>query len=346
MDYSHFTCEDFVLDPYFRRWVGGELPPEDTFWETFRQGHPEKEEEIRQARFLVAGLGMEDAPLSDEDILARTETLQNRITPVRSLRWWIAAAASVAVLAVGGLGWYTYREPIRQTIGLTPAGQQEECNTSSARRNITLPDGSVVTLEPGSRICYSRDFARRNVQLDGEAFFNVVRMPERPFQVYTGQVTTRVLGTSFSVRSASGDVVVKVVTGKVSVAAPEAAGEHIVLLPNQMGVYRKATERLSKTLVEQPLLLHTSPDVSFHFQDTPVSEVFTRLQQSYGVPILYDSEALARCTVTAPLGNESLYEKLDLICRVLRASYEVVDAQIVITSRGCAATSPSSDVIP
>lgn len=346
MDYSHFACEDFVLDAYFRRWANGELPEEDRFWETYFLENPAQKETIRQAADIVRSLRMEDAPLSDEEIFARTEALQQRLTPVRNLRRRVvAAAASVALVAVAGWGWYAYREPIRVTISRATSGQAEECHTSSARHNVTLPDGSVVTLEPGSRLCYLRNFEKREVQLDGEAFFDVVRMPERPFLVCTGKVTTRVLGTSFSVRSASGDVVVKVVTGKVSVTAPEARGEHIVLLPNQMGVYRQATEHLSKTLVEQPRLLHTAPDVSFHFQNTPAPEVFSRLQQSYGVPILYDSEALSRCTVTAPLGNESLYEKLDMICRVLRATYEVVDAQIVISSKGCA-TPPSSDVIP
>ena len=114
----------------------------------------------------------------------------------------------------------------------------------------------------------------------------------------------------------------------------------LILTPNQMAVFDREPERLTKTLIENPQII-TSPAEAvssknaFNFNGTPVDEVFEILGKSYGVMVVYDAELLKNCTVTAPLGNESLYEKLDLICKVIRATYEVVDAQIIITSKGC-----------
>jgi hypothetical protein len=73
----------------------------------------------------------------------------------------------------------------------------------------------------------------------------------------------------------------------------------------------------------------------FEFDDTPVSEVFAVLEKSYSVDIVYDEELMHNCPLTASLTNESLFEKLNIICKAVEARYSLIDGQIVIDSKGC-----------
>ena len=97
---------------------------------------------------------------------------------------------------------------------------------------ITLPDGTTVFMGPKSRLSYPEKFDRgtREVSLEGEAFFDVTKNPEQPFIIHSGDVSTRVLGTSFKVEACSGSLLnVAVVTGKVEVSRQNKENEEKVL---------------------------------------------------------------------------------------------------------------------
>ncbi len=362
MNYSQFSTEDFVLDDYFRKWANQQLPPEDHFWENWLDQHPEKESLVSQAKFVLEALRMKEVLVDDRHIGQRVEkiiALTDPRPPARELRLystiWFKVAASIVVIC--GLGWYWLQdEPSRQeAFGEEVATRMiEKTNDAKFPLLISLLDGSSVTLQPESRLRYPEKFSDeiREVYLEGEALFEVAKNPQKPFLVHANGLTTKVLGTSFSVRSfeEDRDVVVKVFTGKVSVLPTRKRNEKsdhtleqnnaIILTPNQMAVFSRGSKRLTKTLVPEPKLLAPSKpekkiDHPFNFKNTPVAQVFSILEKSYGVAILYDDELLRQCTVTAPLGNEGLYQKLDLICKVIRADYEIVDAQVVISSKGC-----------
>jgi ferric-dicitrate binding protein FerR (iron transport regulator) len=181
------------------------------------------------------------------------------------------------------------------------------------------------------------------VTLSGEAFFQVAHDSRHPFRVLTDRLETTVLGTSFTVRAypEQAEAIVMVRTGRVRVApssAPVAAGTQrpapaaVVLLPNQQVVYSAAAPELRRELVAQPVQLQ--PQL-LTFDERPVAEVLASLQTAYGVPIRYDGAALAGCTVSLAFGQESLFDKLDLLCKTLGASYEREGEQVIFRSRGC-----------
>lgn len=360
MSSPKFTVEELVLDDYFRKWVQGKLPPEDTFWETWVEARPEYRELAAQARFVVEALAMDeevpDAARLRENlnrIITNAEKEEHRHTyPLLSYAWKAAAAI---VLLIGGY-WYFGESPQPAPVAYEAATESiglktiEKINNGEKPLTISLSDGSSITLQPGSRLRYPEEFAvdRREVILSGEAFFDIAGNPARPFLVYANEIVTRVLGTSFSIKAYENDsdVTVKVVTGKVSVLPSKVSGERkgtgvpaegLILTPNQMAVYARSPEKLTRSLVANPGIVKGSQKKSsdYNFEDTPVAQVFQALEEGYGVPIVYNADQLAKCTVTAPLENENLYEKLDMICKVIRAEYQVIDAQIVITSKGC-----------
>ena len=296
------------------------------------------------------------APSPAEQAAAKACTwqrIQARTRP-RPARWrtpafrWVAAA----LLVLGfGLSWLNLPRRPQANLAVRPAAGQLtvtaeahgwllSINATARALPQPLADGSLVTLQPGGRLRYPARFSpghERVVELRGEAFFAVFHDASRPFRVLTDKLETTVLGTSFWVRAVPGQAqaTVAVRTGRVRVQprpGQPAAGAAVVLRPNQQVVYAPAQPTLRPVLVAQPALL--APQV-LRFDERPVAEVLASLQAGYGVPIRYDGAALAGCTVSLAFGEETLFEKLDLLCKTLGASYERTDEAIVFRSRGC-----------
>jgi len=260
-----------------------------------------------------------------------------------SLRW----AASLGLLALGvGLPYARYWWPAAPLAASTEHGWVRHRNTTQQVQQVQLPDASRVTLQPGSSLRYAAALAgpRREVYLEGEAFFQVHKNPQRPFLVFTSQVLTTVLGTSFNVKAYPGQAkaLVAVREGKVAVQ-PRATAQldvtpthpaklGVLLLPNQQVVYSVASHQLKKELVDKPAVLVPQ---AFEFEERPVAEVFAALEKAYGVPIRYDRQKLAGCTVSITFYDEPLFEKLGLLCKSLGAYYTLADTQITIHSAGC-----------
>ncbi|MVM33018.1 DUF4974 domain-containing protein [Spirosoma sp. HMF4905] len=279
-----------------------------------------------------------------------------KTAPVKRLRfnpYWVAAAV---VVLIGGLSWYFLSQSV---IELPTQGERvseiqssftERVNTSALPERVVLSDKSVVTLQPGSKLRYPITFAstKREVTLVGEAFFEVQKNPHKPFLVYSHDLITKVLGTSFRIKAYPTDrnVTVAVRTGRVSVYSPKLATHAksksdpetigVVLTPNQQVTYLGQEQRLVKTLVEKPVvLIPTAELASFTFQNAPVSKIMAAIEKVYGVDVVYDEEIMANCFITTSLDQENLYDKLTIICKLLGATYKVIDAQIVITGSGC-----------
>nr|WP_262904646.1 FecR domain-containing protein [Hymenobacter lucidus] len=236
--------------------------------------------------------------------------------------------------------------PAQRTPVASVDGWLQQTNQTRQVQYFRLPDSSRISLHPGSSLRYRTALAgaRREVHLEGEAFFQVSKNPRRPFLVFTKQVVTTVLGTSFRVKAytAGQDASVAVLEGKVAVQAREgaqldASPAHpaalgVLLLPNQQVVYSAARRRLKKELVDRPVVLAPQP---FEFEARPVAEVLGALEKAYGVAIVYDKAKLANCTVSITFYDEPLFEKLGLLCKSLGAYYTLSDANIIIHSEGC-----------
>ena len=226
----------------------------------------------------------------------------------------------------------------------------EKRNKTSHPLTIWLNDSSRVVLQPRSQISYPEQpaFDKREVYLVGEGFFEVVKNTKKPFLVYANGLVTQVVGTSFRINAFAEhkQVIVAVRTGKVAVftinafrkaqARREQIAGMLLLTPNQQALFDKASERITKSLVNEPALVRQPANRNyFVFDNTPVADVFRTLEESYGVEIKFDSKLLDSCNVTAPLGDEPLFRKLDIICQTIGATYEVNGTQIIITGKGC-----------
>ncbi|MBX2951570.1 MAG: DUF4974 domain-containing protein [Leadbetterella sp.] len=262
----------------------------------------------------------------------------------------VSFAAAATLLIMLGILWTKKRVNAEQVSGLaerlTSAVEStiEKVNNTRFPYTVVLPDNSSVILQPEGKISYSpEDFrtGKRVVYFEGTGFFEVSKNPDAPFIVNTNDFSTRVLGTSFTLRTArnsqENEIVVK--TGKVAVFKADkgngiAPGEPVLLSANQKLQFSKGSNlvpvMISKKDLDQP-----AEALTFEFDERPVSEVFQILSSAYHVEIDFEMEEMKNCKLTAFLSDEPLYEKIRLICFALDARYEINNKVIIITSNGC-----------
>jgi len=355
--YASYTIEDFIADDYFIQWVKNPTSDSEAYWTDVLAKYPHLNENIHRAKMGVEQLSVaakhdvpvQETPLIWSQIAEELEEPPRRIFDNVLLFWkpTLAAASAVAFLLLG-LWWYKSipRGRYEQLTSTSQTPLHEIVNTTTKNLTVNMPDGSHALLKPESRLSYTKSFSGpvREVYLSGEAFFDVKKNPNKPFFVYANGLITKVLGTSFWVKAYENDkqVTVLVKSGRVSVFAqkntqtPDPETNGLVLTPNQQVVFGKADERLTRKLIDKPVLLLTQQELQqISFNNAPVTDIFAALEKAYGVDIVIDEELMANCSLTTTLSNETLFEKLDIICEALEATYKVVDAQVIITSKGC-----------
>jgi transmembrane sensor len=260
---------------------------------------------------------------------------------------WLAVAASVIILIGVFLKLENNSISFNEYSFVSGNDFLEKANTTSRELAVKLPDGSEITLSPGASVKYriSSDQDKREVYLTGDAFFNVYKMPSKPFYVYTGNVVTKVLGTSFFVRAANTthQVSVEVVTGRVAVYQKSEEKEdngEVILMPNQKTTFKEDNKEFTTSLVDVPKLVAKKEDnqqpASFDFEEEPLARVVERLKSAYGIEIQLENEKLKDCPLTANLSEFTLYEQLDMICAATKSHYTLKGTAILIDGKGCA----------
>lgn len=186
----------------------------------------------------------------------------------------------------------------------------------SEKQQVNLPDGTRVWLRKNGRLEYPATFNGeiRQVQLDGEAYFEVTSRPDQPFQVKlpdNGQV--EVLGTEFGVKSKAGDseAIVLVRSGKVRFS-PGGMKNGPALIAGDKAVYNLQSAQIKRSKVSSfnDLAWHSG---GLEFVRTPLKEVVADLEKYYSVSIEIKNPELFNCKYTSPLTNQPIEQVLETL---------------------------------
>jgi ferric-dicitrate binding protein FerR (iron transport regulator) len=255
----------------------------------------------------------------------------------------LSGAAAAVLLALGVL-FYGQRpgDKVTPGQGTVASATVTVTNPSATLRRQLLADGSEVWLHPGSRLTYPRTFAggTREVTLSGEAFFNVTRDPSRPFLIRSGDLLTRVLGTSFSIKAyenaPSAEVVV--VTGKVSVrlaGAPAERDTEVLLTPRQRVTYEKAARRLARGEVPSGAKRSLWETSTLAFENASLRDIIGALNAHFDVRIAVESPAMLNCRLRADFNGQHLPAILEMIGESVDATYRIDGNAITLEGDGC-----------
>ncbi|MFT3824738.1 MAG: FecR domain-containing protein [Chitinophagaceae bacterium] len=270
------------------------------------QKHFEHFKIIWEESLQLASTSTVDEEAAWQRFKERTTNAPQTATPVvvQMSRW--ARIAALLVVAVG-LGWLSYSLLQRNTTDTALVTIQTQDKVQSD----TLPDGSVITSNRQTSISYPSKFtgSERNVQLKGEAFFAVTPNKEKPFIITTGDVTVRVVGTSFNVKNHDSITEVIVETGIVQVTR------------NNQTITLQQGERVSVNEVNGSMTKEKSVDHLYNYyrsrkficDGTPLWKLTALLEEVYHVKITIQKPSLRNQPLTTTFENESLDNILSII---------------------------------
>jgi len=237
------------------------------------------------------------------------------------------AAASIAlILGVVFTFFFVYKSPTPVTYAQfeTPKGDKSQ---------MILPDGTKVWLNSGSQLTYGSDYNQktRTVQLNGEAFFDVVKNPKYPFIVKNGDVNVKVLGTAFDVSAYFEDncISVSLLRGVVSVESAIDHSRLALLSPNEKVMVNKAN-LLCKVTKCDALTESIWMNNKLRFEGTSADTLFKQLNRWYGVNfIIGKTPHNTRYWLT--LKSESLTETLQLINKITPIGYVIKGEEVMVS---------------
>jgi ferric-dicitrate binding protein FerR (iron transport regulator) len=210
------------------------------------------------------------------------------------------------------------------------------------RSSITLSDGTVVHLNTNSSITFAENFTgnTRRLKLSGEAFFEVVRDEDLPFEVISGPVKTVVLGTSFNINAKDKNIEVSVASGKVAVSSMVDRDNNnnerqAILQANEKVTYDHINNTLAITEADIQLALAWK-NAEINFSNTTLRYAATILSARYNKDIIIENPAINNCRITNRYIDESLTNILDGLEFIIDVKYKVNENnQIVLYGTGC-----------
>ncbi len=213
----------------------------------------------------------------------------------------------------------------------------QKLNAKGVKSTIALADGSKVWLNADSKIEYPSTFTgnTREVFLNGEAFFDIEKNPEKPFIIHLANGTIQVLGTSFNVKAYEGEPIVEtsVATGKVAFIPKHknnTKADTIFLTRNNKVVYELNTEQTTtastiseddKAWIEGKLI----------FRSMQFNDIATALERNFGKKVVFLDSNLLSYRLTGSFENNTLPEILYYLSKTKSFQYTISDEQIIIS---------------
>ncbi len=183
----------------------------------------------------------------------------------------------------------------------------------------TLSDGSVIALNKNSTLAYPETFNEntREVELKGEAFFDIEPDPEKPFIIQAGESYIQVLGTSFNVEAYadSSTIEVSVVTGVVklyNVNLENTDTNFVILTADEIGIYNKDNNTIEKLSGYDKNSLYWQSKTLI-FEKTKLSEVFNLLELTYDIKIDVSNDTINDFLLSARFKNNIIEDILTII---------------------------------
>jgi len=329
---------------------------------------PEKQYllEILHSYFTNLSAGAADSPVLDPDLDTRFLKMVERAGPDvpdenytgRLVRWtrerilrYAAVAAAFLALSWGAFTLF-HRTGLAE--GQQPVKGGEVLSAAGARTRLVLPDGTRVWLNSNSKLKYAHNFNQlsREVELEGEAYFDVIKDAQHPFIVHTSAIDVKVLGTVFTVKCYPQDETIEttLLKGSVEVSRQDKLNSpRVILKPDEKLVFNRhlaATPLAAGPAGPAKLPSASIPaDISVNsipknipdsdkvetawmynrlvFNGDGFKEVAQKMERWYNVRIVFKDDHLYRCRIGGTFANESVEEALNALQLTTAFTYKI-----------------------
>lgn len=340
MSYHNYNVEDFLNDESFVRWVKNQDASDLNSWESLLRKYPDKREEMQLAVSLILRIAPEVLETElEQDAEGIWNSLSHKITynklqnhrskrlhRLLSKTWFQAAAGLLMVfglaLAIYSFGGFSNKDSSSNIEN----SKEVKSNPKGRKSTITLSDQTQVALNAQSRIEYLGRFGKdvREVNLTGEAFFDVERDEDRPFIINVNGVTVRVLGTSFNIKGYPGDdhVKVTVASGQVEVFDIH-SNKSIQLGRNEQVSFAYSSGGFTKRTVNDTDNVFGWKDQKLVFRDQDLISIGEELSRWYGVEVAINDQVNVQKKITGLYHNASLREVMEGLSHNYQFKYEL-----------------------
>jgi len=333
------TLEDFVLDDAFRAWVLAPTPDLDAFWSRYQQLHPDQNDLFRQATDVVQHLRVGRDELGEPSQQRIWQVLETRFGELeaeanrRGGRWqplWFRVAAAVVVVLLAGLAVWQFARP-------EYSGPQRIRTAFGETRTVTLPDGSTVLLNGNSTLTFAADWqagAHREVWLEGEGFFKVTKQATPngsrvKFVTHTPNLDISVLGTQFNVNTRRGNTAVTLLEGKVRLENPRNRQARMLeMKPGDHATLVKGIEKVDLRPAKADAYAAWTKRL-FLFDNTPLRDIATLLNDTYGLEVVFEDQELAERRFTANMPSDNPETLLHVVAATFDLDTAHTDRQII-----------------
>lgn len=219
----------------------------------------------------------------------------------------VVVAASMLILVGTALLFFFLRNNSSKITEQNIVIQEVTMKTKeNEQRQITLEDGTKITLYGESSLTYPKKFSEniRKVSLSGEAFFEVARNEKKPFVVHSQNIETKVLGTSFNIKAYENqeDIKVTLVSGKVNVCAEN---QQVTLSPSQQVIYNKVSEVMTSKNIDLQLFTEMKNGI-LRFEEASLEDFAEKLEDFYNTKVLVKVKNIKKYQITGVFNKEKL----------------------------------------
>lgn len=316
------------------------------FWNARPEANANTVEDDAHFRQIIA--------LAEQEDGTAVEPREEYIAPVRGRLVTLKRVLAAAIFI--GLAVCTYLFFVGRNDISVQAPVNEVVARTGARSHLLLPDGSKVWLNSESKLVYQGSFndTIREVHLEGEAFFDVVKDAKRPFIVHTSDIDIRVLGTAFNVKSYPRETLIEAtlirgmieVTNKNTPKAPK-----VILRPHEKLVFnkektggeegKKVREKpehipaISITALPRNLADSSLKETSWvynkiNFDGDTFRELAQKMERWYNVRIHFSNDKVADCRLHGSFANETVDEALQALQYIAPFRYKISGNEIEI----------------
>jgi transmembrane sensor len=299
------------------------------------------EKEYTFAFRFLSGISLRNEKLSPEDVNYALKRLMSRVAntsdllTIKSVKitdyfTWISRIAAVLAIPLLLTTLYFYQESRKaQSEYFTSSSQHKVSNTFQAslgaRTQVVLPDGSLVWLNSGSALSCPAvfDSRSRNVELKGEAYFEVVKIEKIPMIVSSGDLKVKVYGTKFNVNAYPDEkqIITTLVEGIVTIIPGDSRKEH-QLSPGYTASYTVEDKKLQISKVEDMNSFTGWKDGKLLFHNESFAYIIKRLERWYNAEIQLTDSSLGAYTLYATFFDESIEQILDIFSRSIPIKIE------------------------
>lgn len=258
---------------------------------------------------------------------------------------YVAAAAVAGVLIAAAAWWW---QPSGKTAH-SPA-ISEVSTRNGSRTSVQLPDGSHVWLNAGSKLTYSKDFGNNNreVNLSGEAFFDIAKNADYPFIIHTARMDVKVLGTRFNLKAYPDDKMTEatLLQGSIEASLKGRPGERIILKPTEKILVSDDSSALHTVKASEPVMavkhltyyaeqedaiVETSwMENKLVFRDESFASLAARMERWYGVTIRFADKQKEELRFTGVFAQENIQQALQALQMTAAFNYTIHGTEIII----------------